>query len=289
VETSVKVTSGAVRIDLHSHSRHSDGVLTPEALARRAHGQGVTTLALTDHDTVSGVREARATAPEGLEIVAGLEITTELHGREIHLLGHFVDVDAPALVRFCAEARGERATRIERMVAKLQQAGIKIDLAHVLEEADGATLARPHLARTLLRYGYVESLQQAFDRYLCAGMPGYVGRAQPTMEEAIAIVRAAGGTTSIAHPGVNKISRQELTHLATLGLDAVEANHPDHPPSQADAYARWAAERGMTITGGSDFHADGPDSHGPPGSFLTPPEAFERLRSLAGSRARAGS
>lgn len=279
----------AVKIDLHSHSTRSDGLLSPAALVDRAAGQGVTHLALTDHDAVDGIAEARASAAGRLELVGGMEITADFRGREVHVLGLFVQPHHPEIQAFCAATRRERATRIERMVEKLARVNIKVRLDDVLAEANGATLARPHLARTLVAYGYAPSLQRAFDHFLAEGRPGYVERAQPTTDEAIALMRRCGAVTSIAHPGVNKLSRHELADLAAEGLDGVEAFHPDHPPNQAEAYQRWGAACGLRATGGSDFHGDGAESHGPPGIRSTPPADFEALAALARDRSRAGS
>lgn len=276
------------RIDLHSHSNRSDGLLAPAALVRRAADRGVTHLALTDHDAVDGIPEARAAAPDGLCLVGGMEVTTGFNGRELHVLALFLDPATPEIVAFCAAARAERAVRIERMVERLAGHGVRLKLEDVLAEANGATLARPHLARTLVRYGYVDSLQRAFDQFLAPGMPGHVDRQRPSVAEVVRLVRGAAGVTSLAHPGVNRISRYELAELAGLGLDAVEAVHPDQPPNQAEAYERWGRALGLRTTGGSDFHGDGPGSHGPPGTATTPVAEFEALSALAAGR-RAGS
>jgi predicted metal-dependent phosphoesterase TrpH len=273
-----------VTVDLHAHSTRSDGLLTPTALVARALAEGVSGLALTDHDTVEGVAEAQAAAGAGLELVPGLEITAELNGREVHLLGLWVLADHPELRAFCARAREERATRIERMVEALRRANVLVSVDDVRAEAGDATLARPHLARALVAKGYAASVQRAFTHYLGDGCVADVPRRRPSLAEACALVRRCGGVASLAHPGVNKVSRQELGDAARAGLDAVEAFHPDHPPTQADAYVRWGAALGLRATGGSDFHGDGPESHGPPGTWVTPAPEADALRALAASR-----
>lgn len=272
-----------MRIDFHSHSTASDGLLSPAALVARAAERGVDVLALTDHDTVVGLAEAAAEAhARGVRLVPGLEITSDLHGREIHLLAHFVVPDAPALVAFSAQGVGDREERIRRMVERLAANGIVLSFDHIRAQAAGA-LGRPHLARALVDAGYVGSMQQAFDWYLTKGMPGWVERARPPLAEVCALVRACGGTASLAHPGTNKVSKREVRVLADLGVDALEAFHGDHPPSQVDAYVRWAREAGLRVTGGSDFHG-GDDPDYLPGVRSTPDEDLAALEALAERR-----
>lgn len=267
-----------MRIDLHSHSRHSDGEHPVEGLLARAAAAGVTRLALTDHDTVAGLEEAAAMAPAlGLGLVPGIEITADWHGREVHLLGHFCLPAAPGLAAFTGRMTDARASRMGAIVERLRGGGVPVTLEEVLEEAAGGALGRPHVARVLVRRGYAEGMDDAFRRWLGPGCLGDVARPRPSVAEAAAIVRDAGGTTSLAHPGVNRIGRGEVPDLAAAGVDALEAFHADHPPSQQEAYARWAAAAGMTVTGGSDFHGDSAKPHFPLGRFTTPPAAFAEL------------
>jgi len=275
-----------MRADLHSHTNASDGTLTPFALVQRAIERKLTHLAVTDHDTVEALAEARTVAGTQLTIVPGMEASCEFHGREIHVLGHFFDPAAPTILAWQSSRRAERRTRIEETVARLQKDGIRVTMEEVEAEAGGPTLTRPHIARVLVRKGYVRTFQAAFDRYLSDEIAKR-RRPSPPVESAIAAIRAAGGTTSVAHPGVNGLSRQELKDLAVLGLDAVEAHHADHPPTQVDAFVRWAKELNLHVTGGSDFHS-------PPerkedvevGCRLAPPVEFEQLRALAAIRAK---
>jgi predicted metal-dependent phosphoesterase TrpH len=275
-----------MRADLHSHTLCSDGELSPEALVRRAAGAGVTHLAITDHDGVAGVDEAsRAGAVMGVEIVAGIEVTAQLHGRECHVLGHFLDLTRPGLAAWCVARKDERQDRLRAMAAKLTAGGVHIDFDALVREAGDATLGRPHLARALVSGGYAHSVADAFSRFLGVGGPGYVDRPRPEATEVIALLREAGGTSSLAHPGLNKVSRAELRQLADAGLDAVEADHPDHPPSQAGDIARWAKDVGIQVTGGSDFHGARTGSV-ELGARTTRPEAFAVLRERALGRRR---
>jgi predicted metal-dependent phosphoesterase TrpH len=273
-----------MRADLHSHTTCSDGEFTPLALVTRAVAAGVTHLAVTDHDTIAGLTAAGAAGRQaGVEIIPGIEITTRLNSRECHVLGHHLLPGAPGLADWCDRRRRDRHDRLREMTARLTSKGIVVDFEEVEREAAGATPGRPHLARVLVRRGYVRTFQEAFDRYLEPGKSGYVDRARPEAAEVIALVRAAGGTTSLAHPGVNRVSRAELGALAQLGLDAVEAYHPDHPPQQAGDIARWAKDLKLFVTGGSDFHGVHTTSV-ELGARTTPKDSFEGLSQLASTR-----
>jgi predicted metal-dependent phosphoesterase TrpH len=242
-------------IDLHSHTNHSDGQRTPEELLAEAAACGVTVLAVTDHDTVSGLAACAAAAAEvGVRLVTGIELSAELHGREVHVLGHLLDPASPALGALQRFALDERRERMVRMVKRANDAGMQLTLEQVVAQSGGDNLGRPHLARALVARGYVGSVKEAFDKYLRDGGPLFVDRARMEAAAAIALVHQAHGTASLAHPGANKVSQQELRGLADSGLDAVEALHPEHVPSQAEAYTRWAEALGMLITAGSDFH-----------------------------------
>jgi predicted metal-dependent phosphoesterase TrpH len=243
-------------IDLHSHTLHSDGQRTPDELLAEAAAARVTVLSLTDHDTVSGIAEASAAATRrGIRLVPGIELSCDLHGREVHVLGHFLDPCSGALLQLTADMLGERRERMERMVARAQAAGFtQVTLERVIAASGGENLGRPHLARALVECGHAKSIKDAFDRFLHSRGPLWVDRRRLAVPEAIALVRSAGGTSSIAHPGANGVSRQELKVCADAGLDAVEALHPDHVPTQREAYERWAADFGMLVTAGSDYH-----------------------------------
>ena len=243
-------------IDLHSHTVHSDGQRSPDELLGEAAAAGVKVLSLTDHDTVSGIADATAAATRrGIRLVPGIELSCELHGREVHVLGHFLDPSSGALLQLAGDMLAERRERMERMVARAQAAGFKqVTMERVIAASGGENLGRPHLARVLVDCGHAKSVKDAFDRFLHSRGALWVDRRRLSVVEAVRLVRSAGGTSSIAHPGANEVSRQELKVCADAGLDAVEALHPDHVPTQAQAYERWAAELQLLVTAGSDYH-----------------------------------
>jgi predicted metal-dependent phosphoesterase TrpH len=246
----------APMIDLHSHTIHSDGDRSPGQLFEAAAAASVTVLAVTDHDTVSGLAEcAEAARKTGVRLVPGIELSCELNGREVHVLGHFLDPGVPALHALASDMLEERRERMERMVALAQSLGMKrVTMERVIACSGGENLGRPHLARVLIEEGHATSVKDAFDKFLYTRGPLWVDRRRLGIPEAVKLVHGAGGTASVAHPGANGISRQELRTLAEAGMDAVEAWHPEHPPNQAEAFERWGAELGMLATAGSDYH-----------------------------------
>ena len=244
------------KIDLHSHTVHSDGQRTPDELLDEAVAAGVGVLSVTDHDTVSGLDACRKAAEaRGVRLVPGIELSCDFNGREIHVLGHFIDPTSAALGRLAAEMTAERRERMEKMVARAVSLKLRgITFERVLAVSGGELLARPHLARVLIDFGHATSVKDAFDRWLTDGAPLWVDRRYLESKAGIELIRDAGGTSSVAHPGANKVQRGELKILADQGLDAVEADHPEHVPTQVEAYERWAAENRMLVTAGSDFH-----------------------------------
>jgi len=272
-------------IDLHSHTTASDGELSPEDLLARARAAGVTTLAVTDHDTVKGLARAQAAADaQGIRLVPGIEVSAEAEGREMHVLGHFVDPTEPGLASYSERLGDERAVRMGRMVERLNQLGFPLTLEEVERIAAGAHLGRPHLALALLARGYVTSTREAFDRFLADGKPAYVGRFRLPAEEAIAMLHRAGGTATVAHPGSSKVSSYTLERLAKAGLDGLEIFHPDHVPSQREAFLRQAEALGLVPTAGSDYHGPRVTPDRSLGMVSLDPSHLARLEARAASR-----
>jgi len=245
------------RIDLHSHSRASDGQYTPAEVAERAVQAGVGVWALSDHDTVAGLGPAAEAARRlGVRLVPGIELSAFLDRREIHLLGHFVDPEHGCLTRFEDELAAHRRTRMHGIVERLAALGVRIRVADIEKFSDGKTIGRPHVARAIVEAGAATSVKEAFDRYLGEGRAAYVQRFRLELEDAVKLVREAGGTVTVAHPGVSRLERGELSRLAAGGVVGVETHHPDHNPSVREKYLRLAEELGMVPTAGSDFHGE---------------------------------
>ncbi|MBL9039838.1 MAG: PHP domain-containing protein [Archangium sp.] len=266
-------------IDLHSHTTASDGQHPPEVLVDMAAKAGVTTLAVTDHDTVASVEACTVAAKaRGMRLVPGIEVSIMLNGREVHVLGHFVDPAEARLATFSENLRGEREKRMVAMVEKLRVLGFPITMQQVVDLAGpGAHLARPHLARVLMELNYVANTKEAFDRFLGDGKAASVPRFEVTGQQAIELIHGAGGTATVAHPGVSKIHEFELKGLAALGLDGLEVEHSDHPPTMREKLRGWADALSLISTAGSDFHGAevAPNRH--LGTASMKPEAFAAL------------
>jgi predicted metal-dependent phosphoesterase TrpH len=245
-------------IDLHSHSLASDGQFTPAEVAARARAAGCVAWALCDHDTVAGLEAAAAAARQvNVRLVPGIELSAFLERHEIHLLGHFVDPAAPALrdfEDFLAERRRERMKEIVRRLAAL---GVHVTEAAIEAHSGGKTIGRPHVARAIVDGGAVATVKEAFDRFLGEGQPAYVQRYRLEAADAVALVRGAGGTVTIAHPGVSRLEVGEVARLAAAGVAGIEVVHPDQNPTVREKYRRAAEAHGLVCTAGSDFH--GPD------------------------------
>ncbi len=270
-------------IDLHSHTVASDGQHTADELFAMARAAGITTLAVTDHDTVDGLKACEEAAQKhGLTLVPGIELSAFVGPKEVHVLGHFVDRHEPGIGSFSEKLRGERRTRMEQMVAKLQALGFPVTMEQVLGIAGDAHLARPHLARVLVELNYCTSTKEAFDRFLGDKRPAAVPRFQLTAEDAIAIIRQAKGTATLAHPGVSRVERFEVERMAKAGLAGLEVEHSDHPPTLREKFRGWARELQLVPTSGSDFHGEKVAPGRKLGTETMTAEALAALRSRAG-------
>jgi len=270
-------------IDLHLHTTASDGRCTPAELVERAARAGLTVMAVTDHDTTAAVSEvADAGRARGIEVVAGIEITAVEDGRDIHMLGYFVDPADVQLSGFLSRQRTQRIERVQAVGDRLAQLGMPIDVTPLVAQAaqeGGRSIGRPQIARAMIAAGYVADSREAFDRWLATGRPAFVPRGGPSPEHVMAIVHAAGGLVSLAHPGQTAVDPR-IGDYVRAGLDALEVYHPDHDQASTAKYREVASRLKLLATGGSDFHGD--PSHGwEPGAVTLPADAWRRLRDAA--------
>lgn len=277
-------------IDLHMHTTVSDGRCSPAEVVARVAAAGVTTFAITDHDTIAALPEAAPLAASaGLTLVPGIEITAVRDARDVHVLGYWCDGDDASLLAFLAEQRDRRLERVERIGQALTRMGAPIDVRPLLDDAaarPGAAVGRPSLARALVKAGHARSPQDAFDRLLGDGRPAYVPRSGVTPEAVFAIIHDAGGLASLAHPGVTR--RDDLIERWVRGgLDALEAFHSDHDAATQARYMALAAALGVAVSGGSDFHDDDPQAHRSRrvvGGVTLPPDHWEALQAVHRAR-----
>jgi predicted metal-dependent phosphoesterase TrpH len=273
-------------VDLHTHSTASDGLYSPSDLLHQAKEAGLRVLALTDHDTTNGIAEARQAAQAlDIELIPGIEINTDIGGREVHVLGYFPEYERPAFQEVLQTLRDARELRGQRMVEKLNQQGVHISWERVREIARG-TVGRPHVARALMEAGYVHSVAEAFDKYIGSNCPAYVPRYKLSPEDAIHFIASANGLPVMAHPftqpGIETL-RERITGMRQAGLIGIEAYYGPYTPEQVQTLIELAEQYHLIATGGSDYH--GPNIHPTPlGGRYVPYEAVERLKAAAAQR-----
>lgn len=274
-------------IDLHSHSSASDGALSPTELVKYAEEKSLEAIAITDHDTVEGVEEALETGKEfELEVVPGIEISAEFPEETMHILGYYVDFKNQKFIDNISVLQKARAERNPRIVKNLQELGINIEYDEILKEAGSGQVGRPHFAKVLINKGYVKTTQQAFNRYLKKGAPGYEDKFRFQPEDAISHILNAGGIPVLAHPATLKCKTEEdldaeIQKLVGYGLKGIEAYYTDHTSSQAEFYNRLANKYGLLITGGSDFHGHnikGIDLGTGKGNLKVPYELLQKMK-----------
>jgi predicted metal-dependent phosphoesterase TrpH len=247
------------RIDLHVHSTCSDGVLTPRHVLDLAKAAGLRAVALTDHDTVAGIPEAFvAGVTVGVEVVPGVELSAAHSPGSMHILGYYLSPTNPELVAVLGRLQNGRAARTPKIIRRLKTLGLEVTLAEVRAVASGQ-VGRAHIAQVLVNRGYMDSIGEAFDRYLKKGRPGYVDRLRLPAEEAITAVRRAGGLAVLAHPSTLALDQHRdvsalVERLKAMGLEGIEVFSPYHSREMITAYEEIARRYGLLCTGGSDFH-----------------------------------
>ncbi|KIL35228.1 metal-dependent phosphoesterase [Cohnella kolymensis] len=275
------------RADLHTHTTASDGMNRPSENVRLAKEAGLSAVAITDHDTVAGIPEAlEAGERYGISVVPGVEISTALDGRDIHMLGYGISHQDPLLLSRLSSLRNVRNRRNEQILARLAELGMPVSMAEV-EAAAGKSgrgsesVGRPHIAQVLMNKGYASDLRDAFDRFLGEGKPAYVSPPRISPFEAVAWIHEAGGAAVVAHPGLYD-NDDLVAALLEAGADGVEAFHSDHDAEQEARYSALADRHSKLVTGGSDFHGarEGVIFHGPIGNKTVDAGVVHKLKRL---------
>jgi predicted metal-dependent phosphoesterase TrpH len=240
--------------DLHLHTNFSDGTYSPEELAAHAARLCLTTIALTDHDTVEGCpRAANACRDLAIEFIPGAELTAEIDGAEIHLLGYYLQADHARLLRETAKFQEVRQNRIREMVQRLNRLGVPLRADDVFALANCRSPGRPHVGRALVRGGFCSSVDEAFERFLKKDRPAWVPKFKMSAFDGIELIHSAGGLAVLAHPGLNRVD-YAITRLVDAGLDGLECFHTKHTPAQSEHYLQLARNFRLLVTGGSDCH-----------------------------------
>ncbi|KGA21324.1 metal-dependent phosphoesterase [freshwater metagenome] len=275
-------------IDLHTHSLASDGTDTPGELINKAHARGISVLGLMDHDTVAGWDEATSYLRPGMSLVLGSEISCQTSdGTSVHMLGMLFDRENTALAEVLSTTRDNRLTRMNRIIGRLNEAGFEITIEDVLAQlAPGATLGRPHLADALIAKKIVASRDEAFTELLHNNSKYYISHYSPTPEDAIKLIKQAGGVAVIAHPLASlrgrTVSIDSFKSMVEAGLDGIEISHRDQSEDERQLLREVVEQYGIIATGSSDYHGNGKLNE--LAEFTTTPEDFEALEAKADAR-----
>ncbi len=266
--------------DGHMHTTFSDGGMSPEELAEANRKVGTKVVALTDHDTLNGhTRMQAACEATGIDWVPAVEMSVSLLGKEIHVLAYFVSMRDTELKTALDASLAQRKAHLTGALAKLRGIGFDLSEEEVLAQAMDQSVGRPHIAKAMIKRGYVGSVDEAFKRFLGDGKPGHLPRQHVHAETMIALVNKAGGVCSSAHPGIYGLDDERLKMLKDMGLKGIECYHPEHTPSDTIYYLRQCEALGLVPTGGSDFHAQSVKSHVKLGSHGLDQKGYERLLS----------
>ncbi len=275
-------------VDLHLHTTYSDGRLTPTQLVDLVAERGLRVVAVTDHDSTEGLAEAFEAAEKHpqLTIIPGIELSTDIPGNEIHVLGYFIDYFNPGFQQTLAEFREGRLDRGRRMVDNLEKLGLSIDWERVLELSDGGAVGRPHIAQAMVEKGYITYPQEAFDKYIGRNGPAYAERPKLAPDDAVRMILEVGGLPVLAHPARYVQNPEgQLPVLKGAGLVGMEVYYKDYTPGEIEDLLGLCRKYDLIPTGGSDYHALGTSDEVVPGSVGPPVETAKRLFSLAGLEA----
>ncbi|MCZ6703679.1 MAG: PHP domain-containing protein [Ignavibacteria bacterium] len=265
------------KVDLHSHTNHSDGYFSPEELVNKAKDVGIDILSITDHDSINAIEKATEIGRElGVEIIPGVEISSDLRGIEVHILGYFIDITNKELEHCLKFFREERIGRANNIVRKLNHLGLDISMADVIRFSKNSAVGRPHIAQAMLELGLVRSFQDAFNKYIKNGGPAYEGKVHLSPKSAFKIISDAGGLSFVAHP--RHMSENIIKELIDAGADGIEVIHPSHSKELTRFYRGIVNEYYLLESGGSDFHGGKRDDEDKFGKFFTTPIVVEAMR-----------
>jgi len=253
-------------IDMHVHTNASDGVLSPEEAIQRGIENGLSGIAITDHDTVTGALATdHLSIPEHFTVIKGIELSTMQNNKEIHILGYNLDVYNKDLQELLEKIQNFRSSRVLKILKKLKRFNIILDYEEVQGAEPPESIGRPHVAKALIKRGFVQDVSQAFDRYLAKGRLAYVERYKLETKEAIDLIKDLGGFAVLAHPGL--LNEQDIFSVLEKGVEGIEVYHPKHSQFATDMLHDLAKKQQLIITGGSDFHDLSPGNNNDIGSY----------------------
>ena len=275
------------QVDLHLHTTFSDGRLTPRQLVELVGQRDLKVIAVSDHDSTEGLPQALEAARNfpDLTIIPGVELSTDIPGNEIHVLGYFIRYSDPAFQQTLREFRMGRVERAREMVSKLDGLGVHVEWERVLELADGGSVGRPHIAQAMVEKGYITFPQEAFEKYIGRNGPAYAERPKLTPADAVRLIKGVGGLPVLAHPREVGDLESVLPEMEEAGLVGMEVYYGTYTPSEVKSLAAIAARDGLVPCGGSDYHALGTPGEVEPGRVGPALEIAEKLFALAGAKA----
>ena len=265
--------------DLHMHTHYSDGVYSPHEIVKRAKESGLKVISITDHDGIGALEDAIAYGKDiGVEVIPGVEISTDIEDKEVHLLGYFLDIHNDELIKYLQFFRDERFQRARRIVKKLRNLGLDISIDDVIDQAKNSAIGRPHIALALLEKGLVKNYHEAFAKYISDYGPAYEKKIHVSPRSALKLISDAGGLSFIAHPGYMKESI--LLHLIHTGIDGIEVVHPSHNDHQIKFYRGIVNQYCLLESGGSDFHGGKKGDEDNFGKFRVSVQTVEAMRKM---------
>lgn len=268
-----------VKIDLHTHTTYSDGAYSPRELIDKARECGLRIISITDHDSINGIKEATEYAKQfGIEVIPGLEISTDVDDKEVHLLAYFIDIENAELQKYLSFFRDERVHRATRIIDKLRKFGFNFTINDVIERANNSAIGRPHIAYTMVDLGFIKNYYEAFEKYIGDYGPAFERKIHVSVQSALKLIDDAGGLSFIAHPGFMKESL--LMNLIKAGVDGIECIHPSHNEGQVKFYQGIVNEYYLLESGGSDFHGGKKMDEPNLGRYLITQNHLEAMRQM---------
>ncbi len=241
------------KADLHIHTYYSDGLLSPQEVIKKVKAKGISTISITDHDAVAGIKEAIDSAGKEVKVIPGVELSSIYQDIDVHILGYYIEFEHAELIDYLAELQSFRENRARQMIDKLAKYGIKIEYDHVRNIAQQGAVGRPHIATAMKEKGYVASIDEAFYRFIGYHGPCYVPKKEIEPREAIRVIKEFKGVTVLAHPGIYEY-RDLISRVIADGIDGIEVWHPEHSQSCSQRLFQLANENKLLVTGGSDCH-----------------------------------
>lgn len=258
------------------HTTYSDGHFSPFELLKKVKNLNIDTISITDHDSISAIEEAVGIGKDlGVEVIPGVEISTDVEDREVHLLGYFLDIHSVELKKYLSFFRDERVERAKRMIKKLNNLGFEISLDDVLEVTNGSAIGRPHIALAMINRGIVTDFYEAFQKFLRDGGPAYERKIHVSPQSALKLISDAGGLSFIAHPG--HLKESILMTLINSGIDGIEVTHPSHNDYQKKFYRGIVNQYCLLESGGSDFHGGKKDDEENLGRYFLAPKQYQEI------------